>query len=61
MIELRFRFDAALRESVQHTMAVELNKPHDQERSDGQPTQRHTNRLLGYPDDARCAMPPTRR
>ena len=34
MIELRFRFDAALRESVQHTMAVELNKPHDQERSD---------------------------
>jgi len=35
MIELRFRLDAALRESVQHTMAVEPNE-HDQERS--QPT-----------------------
>src|SRR3990172_4619009 len=39
MIELRFRVDAALRELVQHTMAVELNKPHDQERSD-EPTYR---------------------
>jgi hypothetical protein len=51
-------------------MAVELNHM-IRNGAMSQHTQRHTNRLLGYPDDARllimnaddlaCAMPPTRR